>query len=72
MAGDGAMCWGYYLALSNGGALREAMCVHRVCMCGPPLLVGFVCRGCVRVSSGASYFLRLCVDKVLAVMNNAY
>ena len=34
--------------------------------------MGFLCRGCVRVRSGASYFPFLCVDNVLAVVNNAY
>ena len=47
-------------------------CIVCVCVCGPPLLVGFLCRGCGRVRSGASYFPYLCVDKVLAVVNNAY
>ena len=37
-----------------------------------PLLVGFLCRGCVRVHSSASYFPYLCVGNVLAVVNNAY
>ncbi len=30
------------------------------------------CRGCVQVRSGAAYFPYLCLDKVLAVENNAY
>jgi len=46
--------------------------MHRVWVCGPPLLVGFLCRGCVRVRSSTSYFPYLCVDEVLAVVNNAY
>ncbi len=46
--------------------------MHRVCVCGPPLLVGFMCRDCGRDRSGASYFPYLCVDKVLAVVNDAY
>ena len=48
---------------------RVCVCV---CVCVPPLLSGFLCRGCVRVRSGASYFPYLCVDKVLAVVNTAY
>ena len=47
-------------------------CIVCVCVCGPPLLVGFLCRGCGRARSGASYFPYLCVDKVLAVVYDAY
>ena len=43
-----------------------------VCVCGTPLLVGFLCQGCGRVRTGASYFPYLCVDKVLAVVYDAY
>ena len=44
-----------------------------VCVCVvPPMPMGFLCRGYVRVRSGASYFPYLCVDKVLAVVNKAY
>ncbi len=46
--------------------------MHRAYVCGPPLLMGFLCRGCVRARSGASYFSYLCVDKVLAVVDDAY
>ena len=48
--------------------------MHASCVfvCGPFLLVGFLCRGCVRARSGASYFPYLCVYKILAVVNNAY
>ncbi len=71
MSGVGAVYWGYYPALCNGGALRDAGCVHRACVCGPPLLSGFLCRGCVRGSSGTFYFPYLCVDEALAMMNYA-
>ncbi len=53
--------------------------MHRVCVCVCvcvcvwfPLDMGFRCRGCVRVRSGTAYFPYLCVDKVLAVVNDAY
>ena len=39
-----------------------------VCVCGHPMLVGFLCQGCVRVHSGASYFPFMCVDKALTVV----
>ncbi len=42
-----------------------------VCVCGPPLLVSNLCRGFVRVRSGASYFPYPCADKALAVMCDA-
>ena len=42
-----------------------------VCVCGHPLLVGFLCRGCIRVCSGASCFPYTCVDTALAVVNDA-
>ncbi len=51
----------------------RGVCIVCVCVCVvPPLLVGFLCRGCARVRSGASYFPYLCVDKVFAVMDDAY
>ncbi len=43
-----------------------------VCEWSSPLLVGFLCRCCVRGRSGASYFPYLCVDKALAVVNDVY
>ncbi len=46
--------------------------MHHVCVCGPPMPVGFPFRGCVRDRSGAFYFPYMCVDKVLAVVNIAY
>ena len=42
-----------------------------VCVCDPHLLRGTWCRGCVRVRSGASYCPYLCVDKALAVLDDA-
>jgi hypothetical protein len=62
---------GNYMALCDGSALRNARCVHLMCVHGPPLLVFFLCRGCVRVRSGASYFPYLCVDKALVVVYDA-
>ena len=47
------------------------MRVPYVCVCGLSLVVGFMCRGCVRARSGVSYFPYLCVDEVLAVVNNS-
>ena len=32
---------GYYPALCDGGALRDARCMHDVYVCGPPLAGGF-------------------------------
>ena len=68
------MCWGYYLALCDGGALREALCVHRVCVCVAPPVGGFLLLW-LRPSSlgcGLLPIPYLCVDKVLAVVNDAY
>ena len=57
----------YVMAVLSG--MRGA-CM--VCACEvPPLLVGSMCRGCVRGRSGASYFPYLCVDKALAVVYDA-
>ena len=47
-------------------------CIVCVCVCVAPLAGGFPVPGCVRVRSGASYFPYMCVDKDLAVVNNAY
>ena len=46
-------------------------CIVCVCVVTPYLLVGFMCRGCVRARLSASYFPYLYVDKALAVMNDA-
>ena len=49
--------------------------MHASCVCVcvvPPLLVGYLCRGCGRDRSVAAYFPYLCVDKVLAMVNNAF
>ena len=43
-----------------------------VCVCGPPLFEGYLCRGCVRVRSVASYIPYQSVDKAFAVVNDAY
>ncbi len=59
------------MALCDGSALQDERSVYRMCVCGPPLLVGYLCRGCVRVRSGASYFPYLCVNKALAVVDDA-
>jgi len=69
----GASCNGNYLlyAMAVLSEMRGA-CIICVCVCGQPLLVCFLCRGCVRFRSGASYFPCLCVDKVLAMVNDAY
>jgi len=45
--------------------------MRRMRACGHPLLVSFLCRGCVRGRSGASYFPCICLDKDLAVVNDA-
>ncbi len=42
-----------------------------MCACGQTLLVGFVCQGCVRDRSGASYVPYMCVDNALSMVNNA-
>ena len=68
----GGVCEVNYQALCDDRALRDARCVHRVCVCVVPLLVGFMCRGCVRVRSCASYFPYLCVDTALAMMDDTY
>ena len=60
------------MALCDGVALWDARCAHRLFVCGLPLLVGFLFRGCVRDRSGVAYFPYLCVDTILAVVDDAY
>jgi hypothetical protein len=60
------------MALCDGGALQDARCVYRMCVCGHTLPLGFLCLGCVRVRSGAAYFPYIYTSKALAVVNDAY
>jgi len=61
-----ATIWRYVMAVLSG--VRGGCIVY---VCGPPLLVGFMCRGCGRARSGASYFPYVCMDKVLVVVYDA-